>query len=254
MTIPAKVLIVSDDEAMAKSFEQVLSGKGLTVVPAHSGEDALWKLDSDSYDGLFTDLELRGISGLDLADEAHARRPNLPLFIVTDKDPETVQERAAAAGVTGVLRKPLASDQIAQSADQVLNAAAAAAPASTAATETAAPVTAFVGRMRNIVLFVLAPILGLIYILLFPVIGLGALIWFGVKSIGEKPQAPAATAAGPTVVKPSLLLTIIKLPGVALLGIAYGILGPIVAIGVLIWFFFEAWGKLGAKAIKARET
>ena len=42
--------------------------------------------------------------------------------------------------------------------------------------------------------------------------------------------------------------------GAVVVGIAYGIAGPILGIAIVIWFAFDAWGKLGAKAIKAREV
>ena len=111
MNVPRKVLIVDDDDVVTKSFEQVFSGKGFAIVTASSGEDAVWKLDNDTYDAVLTELEMRGLSGLDLAEEVQAHQPRLPVFIITDFDPKAVQERAAAAGVAGFLRKPLSPDR-----------------------------------------------------------------------------------------------------------------------------------------------
>ena len=118
------------------------------------------------------------------------------------------------------------------------------------------PITVFVTRLRNIILFFLAPIIGLIYILLFPVVGSGALVWVGVRALRARRQISETAAAPPLPAhaKPGILAAIVKIAGVALVGIAYGLVGPILGIGVLIWFFFEAWGKLGAKAIEASET
>jgi hypothetical protein len=36
------------------------------------------------------------------------------------------------------------------------------------------------------------------------------------------------------------------------IGLAYVIVGPIVGLGMLLWFGFQAWGKLGAKALADR--
>ena len=115
--------------------------------------------------------------------------------------------------------------------------------------------TIVVVRLRNIVLFLLAPVVGLIYILLFPVIGLGAFVWFGVKMLRArrelyetvKPPRPAAA-------RPGVLKTVVMLVGVAVLGVVYAVVGPILGIGALVFFAFEAWGRLGAKAMKAGET
>jgi hypothetical protein len=36
-----------------------------------------------------------------------------------------------------------------------------------------------------------------------------------------------------------------------LVGVAYAVATPILGIGVVLWFSFKAWGKLGAKAMGA---
>jgi hypothetical protein len=36
-----------------------------------------------------------------------------------------------------------------------------------------------------------------------------------------------------------------------LIGTVYAVVAPIIGIGVLLYFSFQAWGKLGAKAMKA---
>jgi CheY-like chemotaxis protein len=260
MNISRKVLIVVVDDVATKNFEQVFSGKGFAVVTASSGEDAIWKLDNDTYDAVLTELEMRGLSGLDLAEEVQAHRPRLPVFIITDSDPNSVQERAAAAGVAGFLRKPLSPEQIAASADQVLKVAESVAALQPKIPEvkvaSASPTTVFVARLGNIVLFFLAPIISIIYIIFFPVVGFGALVWLGVTAVRAKRQTSETAAASPLPAhaKPSIPATIVKIAGVALVGIAYGLVSPILGIGALIWFFLEAWGKLGAKAIRASET
>ena len=262
MKTSRRVLVVGDDDAVIKAFEQVFSGKGLAVASARSGEDALWMLDHDNYDAAFAALELRGLSGLELADAVHAEKTRLPVFIIIGTEPTTSQERATAAaiGVAGFLRKPLSSEQIAATADQVLKVVESSAPLQpgTAEAETASPspTKVFVSRLRDIVLFLLAPIVGLIYILLFPVIGFGMLIWLGLTRVTAKREISEMAAPAPLSAhaRPSILVTVVKMCAAALIGIAYGLVGPILGLGVLVWFFFEAWGKLGAEVIKPSET
>lgn len=257
MNVSRKVLIVADDAAVAKSLEQAVSGKGCVAETSPGGEDALWKIDNNGYAAVFTDMELRGMSGLELAEEVYARRLRVAFAIVTASDPKTLQQRAAAAGVAAVLRKPLSAQQLTDLADQVLKTAEAVAPPKIpeAKVARASPMTLFAARLRNIILFLLAPVLGLVYILLFPVIGLGAFVWFGVKMLTEKREiAEKAGPPLPAAAKPGVLKTIVMLLGVVVVGVAYGIVGPILGIVGLIWFAFEAWGKLGAKALKAGET
>ena len=263
---PGKVLIVGEDAAATNSFVQAFAGKGYTVETAADGEDALWRLDNDTYDAVFTDLPLRGVSGLEVAEELHARQPLLPVVIITESDPKAIQERAAAADVAGLFRKPLTPQQVADVVAQVSEAAQAAAAlrpkAAPVRVERASLLTMFSLRFRNVVLFLLAPVLGLIYISLFPVISLGAFIWLGARAVGEKRRISQAARAipaeaspqRPAAAKPSIPKTLVAMLGVVLLGLAYGIVGPILGVGVVLWFAFEAWGKLGAKAMKVSET
>lgn len=257
-----KVLIVVDDPAVTKNLEQALSAKGCAVETTSSGEDALWKLENDGYDAVFTEMALRGLSGLDLAEEAHARQLRQPVIIITGADSSAAQERAKAAGVAGFLRKPLASKEVADVVDQVIKTAEARRPKIPEAKVAAAPFTVlFARRLRNVVLFLAAPVFGLVYILIFPIVGLGAFVWFGVNAIrGERKisdrvkQPEPAPALATVHGKPNIVKAIAMIIGAAVVGLAYGIVGPILGIGALIWFAFEAWGKLGAKAMRASET
>jgi hypothetical protein len=36
------------------------------------------------------------------------------------------------------------------------------------------------------------------------------------------------------------------------IGLAFFILGPLVGLGMLLWFGFQAWGKFGAKVLADR--
>ena len=60
MSALRKVLVVDDDPVVGKSFNRVLSGKGYVVVTAEDGYDALQKLQSETYDAVFTDLRMPG--------------------------------------------------------------------------------------------------------------------------------------------------------------------------------------------------
>jgi hypothetical protein len=38
---------------------------------------------------------------------------------------------------------------------------------------------------------------------------------------------------------------------VVISGVAYAVFAPILGIGLILWASFQAWGKLGAKALRA---
>ena len=258
MSALRKVLVVDDDPVVGKSFDRVLSGKGYAVITASNGQEALKKLDAEDYDVVFTDIKMPGMSGLEMAERVKERRPWLPVVIVTGYGSPDNEARAEAAGVSGFLRKPLSPEMIEGSAQKafsekdatlqsVTEAAAIAQPAA-AAQSGAIGVARFV---KNVALFLAAPFVGLAYILAFPIVGLGMLAWMAIQAQKKKSEEAAALQpAAPA--KSSALKTIALVFAAPFIGLAYIIVGPIVGLGMLLWFGFQAWGKLGAKALANR--
>jgi hypothetical protein len=105
--------------------------------------------------------------------------------------------------------------------------------------------------LKNIALFFAAPFVGLAYILAFPVVGLGMLAWMAMQAQKKKSEE-AAKMQPAAPAKPSALKTAALMLAAPFIGLAYVIVGPIVGLGMLLWFAFQAWGKLGAKALADR--
>ena len=253
-----KVLVVDDDPVVGKSFDRVLSGKGYAVITAASGQEALDKLETENYDLVFTDIKMPGMSGLDMAEQVKQRRPWLPVVIVTGYGSPGNEARAEAAGVSGFLRKPLSPEMIENSAQKALSEngateqSADAVPVPAIAQPEAAPAQSKarnVARVvKNIALFLAAPFIGLAYILAFPIVGLVMLAGMALQAQKKKSEEaaklqPAAPAKSSFVKSTAIFLA------APFIGLAFIIAGPIVGLGMLLWFGFQAWGKLGAKAI-----
>jgi len=259
MSAVRKVLVVDDDPVVAKSFDRVLSGKGYAVITASSGQEALNKLEAENYDVVFTDIKMPGMSGLEMAEQVKARRPWLPVVIVTGYGSPDNEARAEAAGVSGFLRKPLSPEMIEGSAQKAFSekdATAASAsisvsssePATSAETSVGNPVVRFI---KNVALFLAAPFVGLAYILVFPIVGLGMLAWTAMQA--QKKKAEAAAVLLPAApAKPSALKTVALMLAAPFIGLVFVVAGPIVGLGLLLWFGFHAWGKLGAKALAGK--
>ncbi len=259
MSALRKVLVVDDDPVVGKSFDRVLSGKGYAVITASSGQEALNKLDAEDYDVVYTDIKMPGMNGLEMAEQVKARRPWLPVVIVTGYGSPDNEARAEAAGVSGFLRKPLSPEMIEGSAQKAFSEKDATAESAQAAARMAWPETAVepavpnraVRFIKNIALFLAAPFVGLAYILTFPIVGLGMLAWTAMQA--QKKKSEAAAAAQPAApAKPSAVKTIAMMTVAPLIGLAFVVVGPIAGLGLLLWFGLQAWGKLGAKALADR--
>jgi hypothetical protein len=114
----------------------------------------------------------------------------------------------------------------------------------------AAAVAKPASHLKDIVLFLLAPFVGLFYVLIFPAVGLVMLASMLLNAETQEPEEakPLHPVAKPeTRILKTAAMTVIA----GLIGISYAMVAPMLGIGVLLWFSFQAWGKLGASALKA---
>jgi DNA-binding NtrC family response regulator len=187
-------LVVDDDPVVSKSFDRVLANKGYAVISAANGEEALSKLKNEHYDLVFTDIKMPGISGLEVAEQVKASQPWLPVVIVTGYGSDAYEARAAAAGVSEFLRKPLSPEMIEASAAHALGQRAKEAmpvvqaqpQVEPAEIEQVVEAPAQSNVVKNIALFLAAPFIGLAYIVAMPFVGLGMLAWFGFKAVTKQ--------------------------------------------------------------------
>ena len=240
MSALRKVLVVDDDPVVGKSFNRVLSGKGYIVVTAEDGYDALQKLQSEHYDMVFTDLRMPGMDGVEVAEKVKARQPWTPVVIVTGYGSGKSEERARAAGVSEFLHKPLSPEMIEASAAKAMQPA----PAETPAAPVAAPAVAVAaqpvrkhGTLVNMLLFLSAPFIGLLYAVLLPFVGLGMLAWIGGKAAMESPKVREGVQFAKFTT---------KLVFAPFVGLGYVLAYPFVGIALLAW--------TGVKALAGTEA
>ncbi|OYZ17083.1 MAG: hypothetical protein B7Y35_00415 [Sphingomonadales bacterium 28-64-96] len=111
VTSRLRVLLVDDEELVRICTADVLVDLGYDVIEAASGEQALRLLDEGpAPDVLVTDYLMPGMSGADLAQAVRARKPGLPILIVSGyADPDGIAPDLSR------LRKPFRSAELAQS-------------------------------------------------------------------------------------------------------------------------------------------
>ncbi|WP_051340571.1 GAF domain-containing protein [Azospirillum halopraeferens] len=104
-----RMLLVEDDPVVASTVAAALEDAGWTVVRVTTADDALPLLSGDEpIDLLFSDVVMPGrLSGIDLAREARALRPGLPVVLTTG-----YSEGVAEAPGVRVLGKPYRIDDL----------------------------------------------------------------------------------------------------------------------------------------------
>jgi two-component system NtrC family response regulator len=66
MAAKARILVVDDEEGMCEFLQYLLEGEGYEVDVAHSGDGALAKVESASFDLVLADIRMPGIDGLEM--------------------------------------------------------------------------------------------------------------------------------------------------------------------------------------------
>jgi len=77
------VLFVDDHEVLARLSCDILEMNGYRAVSAYNGPDALAKFDAGEIDLVVTGFRMDGMNGVELAKNLRARRPDVPIIIVT---------------------------------------------------------------------------------------------------------------------------------------------------------------------------
>ena len=113
------VLLVDDEELVRKGVADMLAEAGYTVTQAASGHEALRLLEEGlAVAALVTDFAMPGMSGLQLAREALALRPDLQVLMITGYANVTEEE----AGGLRRLAKPFRQADIAAAVGDLLRA------------------------------------------------------------------------------------------------------------------------------------
>jgi CheY-like chemotaxis protein len=110
------VMIVDDEKPLVALAEEILAQLGYEPVGFNSSMEALeaFRAAPLRFDIVLTDETMPELIGTDLAREIRLLRPDIPIVLMSGYSSAPLNERARAAGVGEVLRKPLQSKDIAE--------------------------------------------------------------------------------------------------------------------------------------------
>jgi signal transduction histidine kinase/CheY-like chemotaxis protein len=120
-----RVLVVDDEEALMAVTSEVLKRLGYEPTAFPDGAAALAEFEArpDRFDAVITDEVMPGLTGTELASSLRRRRVDLPILLVSGYIGPMMSERAVAAGVDVILKKPVQSRELAAALARVLNSA-----------------------------------------------------------------------------------------------------------------------------------
>ena len=108
------VLLVDDEAALVKMVQVMLQRMGYEVVACRSGAEALaaFRREPERFDLVVTDQTMPRMTGVQLARELLATRPELPVILCSGYSETAVVDQARLTGIRGILAKPFNPRQL----------------------------------------------------------------------------------------------------------------------------------------------
>lgn len=107
-----KILWADDEIELLKPHILFLESKGYSVDPVTNGMDAIDKVQEKSYDIIFLDENMPGISGLEALAKIKEINPLVPVVMITKSEEEYIMEEAIGSKIADYLIKPVNPNQI----------------------------------------------------------------------------------------------------------------------------------------------
>jgi len=103
---PFTVYVVDDDDSICRALKRLLKAFGFQALTFESAEDFLESTADLEKGCLVLDINLPGMTGLDLQEKIASRGANCPVIIITAHDNPQWREQARKAGAVAYLKKP----------------------------------------------------------------------------------------------------------------------------------------------------
>ncbi|MCB1965832.1 MAG: response regulator, partial [Candidatus Accumulibacter sp.] len=116
------VMVADDSKVVRVKTGRLLGAHRYQVVMAEDGLDAARQIESALPDVLVTDVDMPGMSGLQLTRQLRGSATTAPLpIIMVTSDSEQLREEAKAAGVDVLLGKPYPEEQLIAHIQRLVN-------------------------------------------------------------------------------------------------------------------------------------
>lgn len=126
-----KILVVDDSLSVRKVVERALEARGIQVVSAATGNEALERIEQEVPDLVICDVIMPDKDGYQICEyiKSHPDLARTPVLLISGIVNGTVLERAAKAQSDDVMRKPFAAEELVRKIDGFLSTRAAPVPA-----------------------------------------------------------------------------------------------------------------------------
>lgn len=107
-----RIMLVDDDDAVREAVSEILARKGWKVAEFNSAESAIADLKVNDYDVVLADINMPGMSGIDLLHRAKEAAPHVPVVMITGYPSIDLAVEAMKDGAVDFLPKPFKAEEL----------------------------------------------------------------------------------------------------------------------------------------------
>lgn len=115
-----RILIVDDEQDICKALTFLLKREGYDVASVNSGEEAVVRLEQESFDAVITDLKMGKLDGMAVLERAKELSPELPVVMMTAFASIESAVEAMKKGAVDYIVKPFHNEEIRLTVKRVL--------------------------------------------------------------------------------------------------------------------------------------
>lgn len=118
--IMPRILVVDDEDVVCRFLKRLLAGHGHQVEMCLGGQDAIVKLEKDSFDLVITDLKMPGVDGMGVLRKAKELDPFCEVVVITAYASVESAVEVMKLGAYDYISKPFNVDRISIVVDKAL--------------------------------------------------------------------------------------------------------------------------------------
>ena len=114
-----KVLLVVDEEDIIEVIRDRLEAYGFTVMTAGTGVEALRTLSMERFDGVFLDVKMPEMGGIEALEEIRKKDQKIPVILITSSSTRESAIEALAKGANDFVLKPFEWQELKEKIEKV---------------------------------------------------------------------------------------------------------------------------------------
>jgi DNA-binding NtrC family response regulator len=116
----AKILVVDDDSSMCDLLRDGLNRRGFEITTRPGAADAMALMEQEDFEAVVTDLNMKGMGGIELCRRLAEGRPNVPVIVITAFGSLDTAVAAIRAGAYDFVQKPFELDALAMALERAV--------------------------------------------------------------------------------------------------------------------------------------